>query len=301
MKKFTGLLLFIMPLIFAVSFLQAQSVLPLLEEGKTWNISEAVHFGQIITKTYALGNDTIIDDVSWTRLLISWDETPVNWGTSGLIREEDNGKVFYKPWENGGGFGEQRLIYDFGVEPGETFTSYGYFMNMEIEIEVIVTDIDTIMVEGQQRRRLQLASPTFYGQDHWIEGLGSEQGFLLPFSQFILIDIGMELLCVKKNDELLYMGPMETCYINTVGISENPIEQGISIYPNPASGSFTISIQEIPKEATFNIFDLCGKIVFTTEIKSRQQLIRHNLSPGTYIYRISSAGEPPTGGKLVIR
>lgn len=303
MKKSTALFLFIQPFIFAGTFLPAQSVLPLLEEGKTWHISESLNYGATTTKTYALGSDTIIENVTWTRLLKSWEENPAGWGLSGLIREESNGKVYFKPLDYNGGFGEQRLIYNFGASVGETFTVYGFHQvfGEEVEIDVLVSSIDTVTIEGVTRRRFFLESQNFYGEDCWIEGIGSEQGFLISFSFYILIDIWEELLCVKADDELLYMGPMETCYINTVGVLENQINQGISIYPNPASASFYISVPELMEETVLNIFDLCGKIVFTTEIHAVQQLITHNLPPGTYIYRISSTDGPASDGKLVIR
>jgi hypothetical protein len=61
------------------------------------------------------------------------------------------------------------------------------------------------------------------------------------------------------------------------------------IYPNPASENFVLTIGEDVYASSFEILNLCGQIVYTGEINSRETTVNiGDLSQGSYILRVFS-------------
>jgi hypothetical protein len=53
--------------------------------------------------------------------------------------------------------------------------------------------------------------------------------------------------------------------ISTIGIDETAFSQGIDIYPNPSSGVFTITVNDLPiGDLNVEIMDARGRILLTT-------------------------------------
>ncbi|HBF89355.1 MAG TPA: hypothetical protein DDX39_12005 [Bacteroidales bacterium] len=79
-----------------------------------------------------------------------------------------------------------------------------------------------------------------------------------------------------------------------------------TIYPNPASEQLTIISNQYPANdnrtlSVVEVYDLFGKEVLTTELKTEKQLIDISaLKQGIYYYKIVNNGELTDGGKLVI-
>lgn len=62
------------------------------------------------------------------------------------------------------------------------------------------------------------------------------------------------------------------------------------LYPNPSNGFFTLEINENYKQATFNVFDLTGKIIDSKVLNNQQniQLDYSNLAKGMYQIQIKT-------------
>ena len=79
---------------------------------------------------------------------------------------------------------------------------------------------------------------------------------------------------------------------------------GISVYPNPASGIFTVEIPETNEQAIITIYDVVGKAVETRAVDSSNgSKTTFNLSsvaPGSYIIKVQ-AGDKNYREKIVIR
>ena len=77
-----------------------------------------------------------------------------------------------------------------------------------------------------------------------------------------------------------------TCGTN--GISEIA-KVNTSIYPNPNTGIFTILVDNIEPLSDLNVFDLKGRQIYKSVLKSNESEIKlDNAIPGTYLYRISN-------------
>jgi len=75
-----------------------------------------------------------------------------------------------------------------------------------------------------------------------------------------------------------------------VGIEENNLTSNIRFYPNPASNSITIEIEQGTNYETFQIFSLTGKLVKEQQIQSSREVIEFsNLSNGIYMVKYGSS------------
>ena len=83
-----------------------------------------------------------------------------------------------------------------------------------------------------------------------------------------------------------------------LSVKELPIE-GLSIYPNPASGQKVYITTKAGKSKTVEIFNVLGKNVLSTELIGNELNIS-SLDPGIYIMKIQE-GKSSATRKLVVR
>ncbi|MEW6470629.1 MAG: T9SS type A sorting domain-containing protein, partial [Bacteroidota bacterium] len=82
-----------------------------------------------------------------------------------------------------------------------------------------------------------------------------------------------------------------------VGI-ENVLSTGLSVYPNPSSGTFTIS--GLPADSKIKVMNLFGEVVFEQKAVSADEVIRLDQPAGIYIYSVSDESGNTGTGKIVI-
>lgn len=87
-----------------------------------------------------------------------------------------------------------------------------------------------------------------------------------------------------------------------IGINELDSENyGISLYPNPNSGSFILKLDKEAKDAQLIIINTLGQKVFAQKIVSRENIIDvKNLSGGLYNYILYKDGQQIKSDKIVI-
>lgn len=77
-----------------------------------------------------------------------------------------------------------------------------------------------------------------------------------------------------------------------LAVEESALSKGFDIYPNPAKGEVNISLTHAAKDASYQILDLSGKLLFKGNLKSdKNQVNISNLPAGTYRIIISNNGE----------
>lgn len=86
-----------------------------------------------------------------------------------------------------------------------------------------------------------------------------------------------------------------------VGIKKQNLEaKQALIYPNPSNGKFTFS--EIEKGSIIEVFDVNGKLIYTTTTKEAATLIDlEGKEKGVYTYRVTSTKQDIKQGKLLIK
>jgi hypothetical protein len=123
---------------------------------------------------------------------------------AGYLRTEGE-KVWYR-----GDKGEETLLYDFGVNPGDRLTVYDtrhyplYFQCVSLgTMESCGVEYKVINLE-QYEDEAYLKSMDDLGKVSWIQGIGSETGVLYPFSPNALTGAGFELMSVQSNGVTVY-------------------------------------------------------------------------------------------------
>ena len=139
------------------------------------------------------------------------------WNVVGFIREDTNCKqVFFKTGE------EEGLIYDFGLEAGDTVQLENIYLNHELE-PLICDSIDQVNINGIMKNRFYLfrslrsQKDPYYPDEIWIEGIGSNYGIL--HSGFGALSVGggtVSMLCCSQNGITIYMDSMfNKCHYDT--------------------------------------------------------------------------------------
>ncbi len=89
----------------------------------------------------------------------------------------------------------------------------------------------------------------------------------------------------------------------TTGLPDNPLADGLSVFPNPSTGKFFVSQSgQLPSRFTFaEVFTLKGEAVFQTSLtNSITEVDLHHHSPGFYLVKLVS-GEAVLTRKIMIR
>ena len=75
----------------------------------------------------------------------------------------------------------------------------------------------------------------------------------------------------------------------------------VSVYPNPTNGLITLTVEGYTDELFFNVYDLTGRNVFSSAMKSSEGKYDLSLlSRGVYLYKIMLNGDTLKCGKLAV-
>lgn len=88
----------------------------------------------------------------------------------------------------------------------------------------------------------------------------------------------------------------------SVGIAESMINETVSIYPNPFSGSITVFVNEASPTGTaeIRIYSALGKMISNTKLTQQETTLATSALPaGIYFYTISTNTKQVQSGKLV--
>jgi len=197
-------------------------------------------------------------------VLRAFGEFSENWQGSGMsIRSENN--IIYAV----GYFGEGEL-YNFNLMVNDTF--HGVQSG-----SVVVDSIGLFVLENGEERKFWRLHPDYAANPIvWVEGIGNLAGL---FAEDCLADCGgTSILCMYRNDTLLYDLPaIDACWILPVATKEIE-EEAVLLTPNPASES--INIAGLGNELiAVSVFNSVGREVFHG-VENRIDL--NSVPPGYY-------------------
>ncbi len=228
---------------------------------------------------------TIFSGKTYYELLRTDEELSEDWdGTAYYFRSENN--IVYidaSPME--------AEVYNFNLMVNDTFLEYNS------GIQLIVDSIDNIVLAtGEQRKRWLLRciedTPGTEYYTQWVEGLGNLDGFF-DINSFCQIDgDGTVIMCMYRNDTLLYDNPgIDVCWRLPVATAEIN-EESIFLKPNPASES--INIVGLGNELkAVSIFNTFGRQVY----QGREAQIDLTNIPSGYYYAVIQ----PNNNQYVIK
>jgi hypothetical protein len=117
----------------------------------------------------------------------------------------------------------------------------------------------------------------------WIEGLGSDKGIIYSGSA-LLVGGWVYLLCVHKDDDLIYINPnFDDCYIITNIHEIN--RKSIQVYPNPVKNILTIIN---PNRIKFKSISMIGLVGQKIQFDPKSSLLDISFLPaGLYLLKLS--------------
>ncbi len=288
MKKFILLL----NVVFIISNSFSQDF---VKEGKQWNVSETMNFGGTVTLIYKIEGDSVTENLQYKKVWVCSDSLLTDCLLFGLIRE-DAGKVFFQPnYSN-----KESLLYDFNIGIGDTVQVLSLPNQGDCEVVLICIGVDTMTYLGIPRKTWSFAS---YDSEGWVEGIGNLHGLFQNRYYECILDVDFSLLCAYDGDSLIYQNsPGNPCYINTVGIGENPFEAQISIFPNPVIINSKFKIKSKKRISRVEIYGAGGKLRFQMHDISKRELTiqSKNLNKGFFLLYIKTDDNQVYTGKLVI-
>jgi hypothetical protein len=196
------------------------------------------------------------------------DTTP-SLGPTGYIREDAlNRKVYkYESWN-----GEERLLFDFSLNQGDTFHS------PEIYGDVLIDTVyQYITNDGISRKMIEFENYGFM-----LEGIGGPAGPTLdPFYYF---EQGAWLSCVESKNGINIMGWQCEDFLTGIDDKINPV-QDIGVYPNPFDDLIKIECDQGVQ--TVRLLNTSGAALKTLYVNSKTtSLDTKHLESGLYFIEV---------------
>lgn len=242
-------------------FFSAQSYSQNWDIGTRW-IYETLEWGPPVTGNY------LIYEIEKDTQLLGEQFFQLNM----YIRDPATGDITYVPLERylqhqndqvylyHAASNTKKLIYDFGLMPGESFTAYCDFD--ESEFTVGIDSIGIIQQNGVQRRVQYVNSSDVRGcyfSGTIIEGVGSLQ-HLFPTYTSVDPPPGGEVVCYADPN---FSYPVGTSCDALVG-TKTPVLTKVEVFPNPTTDE--LNVDQFSYQ-TYRIYDLTGK-----EVQSGQKV-----------------------------
>ncbi len=245
----------------------------------TWYETYHDQYGISSNRSYFLLNsDTLINGKNYNNLFTPNSYWPYDTVSIGCIREDSLKQVFYYNYSTH----NEYLLYDFSKNIGDTIF-YGTFGDYTFQ-ELIITDIDTVLVGNEYRRRFYTNySSTTFGHEVWIEGIGSYRDLLSPVNPWPTCFCSWELNCIEEKDTL-YCLPELFNSENNLSVSRSEIK----ISPNPFSATTELSFDKLYKTIVVEVYNVQGKLIKHSEFANceRCQFSRIGLKNGLYFLKV---------------
>ncbi|MCF8232491.1 MAG: T9SS type A sorting domain-containing protein, partial [Bacteroidales bacterium] len=170
----------------------------------------------------------------------------------------------------------------------------------------VVTSVDSILIDGEYRQRVNLDWLSHYGTPYYIEGIGHQFGLLERM--VMLAGTGSQLTCYAEEDEPLFPENPD-CFILTEIKQEHLSKSSheIQVNPNPADQHIVVSLHSPAKEISYRLTGISGKVFRKNQISPPHPgnsftIKTSDLSSGIYLLVVQgSALSRPITKKVMIR
>lgn len=182
------------------NFAYPQKYFPTIDEQPTWRVLKTIepsYHGPMYNIDYKLQKDTVIYGFIYSIITeTNYERNPPVTKRYGFTRTDSTKVYFRKSAEE-----PEYLLYDFNLIAGDSVFC-PFIGNLPELTKFIVIDVDTINVEGVNRKRLKVAPEDNYSM-YWIEGIGST---INPFymESYGIGGFKQELCNVKLDSTYIY-------------------------------------------------------------------------------------------------
>ncbi|MBA2610808.1 MAG: T9SS type A sorting domain-containing protein [Bacteroidetes bacterium] len=189
----------------------------------------------------------------------------------------------------------ERPLYNFTKIAGDTMLVYQN--NLNANITVTVTTIDSIQFTDGKYHKYQIVVRGSTYQNSFIQGLGAVKGGLYANQGVGFLSSADEFYCFGTilPFSVLYTTNQKPCFLSNVGLKGNSEENEFAkIYPNSVKDKLTIEYLNNynNSENKISISNSLGQVVFSLkDFASKNELDLSFLSSGLYYLRIKNASE----------
>jgi hypothetical protein len=236
---------------------------------------------------YVLTNgDTLIDNLTYHKIVRS-NDTVIDFSMdtyTGCFREDTNKAVWFLPRDSI----NEVLLYDFSKQVGDTVIIPATQLWKYETLYLIIGEIDSLEIQGNFRKVFHFTE-WLTNELYWIEGIGSNMGFLFSFYSYGIGE-GPELNCLTLEDTLIYYNPdswLNDCFVFTGVEDQNILKPEFRIFPNPATSFITLTTPQGEPALEAVICNHLGQKVLTAKPVNNTMDVS-GLKAGMYLIEIST-------------
>lgn len=172
-------------------------------------------------------------------------------------------------------YNQDTLLYDFSLEVGDTLIA-AYTGGA-----IIVEEIDSILVDGEYRKRMHMDLGPTQSEVYIIEGIGSIRGL---FESMPIFDMGGSLRCYAIDGIPVYT-PFGECDLTVDILEHNKSVKSISISPNPAINYIVVYLPKDLGMVNCKLMNSMGALIFEKDFDSNSinSIPTSSYAPGLYI------------------
>lgn len=261
------------------------------DSNATWSmIRKAGAMGNIFWAGYSynFGSDTTINTKTYHSIEVS---SGPHIGPSLFFLRNDTFALTYILNTNN----EERILYDFSMQVGDTITNFFWGNNMEL------LSISTVQLINSERRLFNFSDST-----KWIEGIGDVLGFWGNQTYPNPFPAGM--VCFRQADSAVYTcngsffyycNVSSGCYYSSINEDIHHID--VTFFPNPTNSYCTIQLKTVTK-ISISIYDLNGSLTLapvTNQTLTNYTFSSAGLAPGIYFVKVTDEQGRTATQKLV--
>jgi hypothetical protein len=280
--------------------LSAQNPQTFLLSDVNWSVVNAFPMGGwppetgMVTITYGFDGEKLMGDHIYSRFYHTHDPVFIpgdqNTYFSGYMRQEDGYVIFMNVGQE-----IADTLYNFNLLPGDIATNFRFCCGTTYPM--MLNTIDSVLINDQYHRRFIFDTVWDYSSmlaEVWVEGFGSIHGPLFPNTARLFnttIPDALDLSCYSIFSQLYWQNPeYDQCYQNTLTSVVNLVQNGLSIFPNPADTHFTVVLDASSSIASeINIYNLTGSLILSETIGANQiqaVISLDNLKKGFYFVEL---------------
>jgi hypothetical protein len=196
------------------------------------------------------------------------------------------------------------LLYDYTLAVGDTMKGH-LGTSVFFTSNLAVLSIDSVLINGQYRKRWNFTPDNNNDSTYFIEGLGSSAGLLEPLNTYAADLTYRHLICVKDSSINYFSSNAFSsvgCNLIYTGITELNESNYSSVFPNPFSDQATFHSGKLLQNASLTVYNSFGQVVKQMDHLSGETIIfqKENLQSGVYFFRLMQDNKIISADRFVI-